>query len=211
MASVITPKELERQGKLCYEGYGYKVFLIDDPTSTLTAASLATEWEALEVSGGGYAAETGIVGSGSYNTTTGRWEQPSISWTFAATGAGFTFTHRALLLSQITTADLATAGRTGGTATITTAAPHGFEVGDVVTIAGAAVTAFNGTWTITATPAWDSFQFALSGTTTPAAETGTATRSTPALYPHSINTYSPAVTLASGQARGGTILLGQDN
>jgi hypothetical protein len=82
----------------------------------------------------------------------------------------------------------------------------------VVTIAGSAETAFNGTFTITAVPGWDSFQFALAGATiTPAAQTGTAVRSVPETYLHSIKAYSPAITLAAGQSRAGTILLGQDN
>lgn len=208
MAAIVTAKELERQARLAYEGMGYKLFLVNDPDGDLTPGSLATEWEALECSGGGYAALSGVIGAGALNVRSGRWRQPVITWTFTSDSDGFTFTHRALLLSRITTATIATAGRTGGAATITTTAPHGFEVGDVVTIAGSANAAFNGTWTLTGVSGWTAFTFALAGATiTAAAQTGTAKRSVPNEYLHSIRVYAPALRLVAGESRGGTISL----
>jgi hypothetical protein len=61
--------------------------------------------------------------------------------------------------------------RGGGTATATTATPHGFVTGDSVTIAGASPGAYNGTKTITVTGA-NTFTYALTGTST---ATGTIT------------------------------------
>jgi hypothetical protein len=62
---------------------------------------------------------------------------------------------------------------TSNVATLTTSAAHGFEVGDVVVVAGVDAT-FNGTHTITAVPGTTSFRFAktatdvVSGAVTPA-------------------------------------------
>lgn len=63
--------------------------------------------------------------------------------------------------------------RSGGIATVTTAAAHGRATGDMVLIAGATQTDYNGTWVITVTGA-TTFTYALLGVpTTPA--TGTIT------------------------------------
>jgi hypothetical protein len=78
----------------------------------------------------------------------------------------------------------------------------------VVTIAGSANAAFNGTWTITGVSGWTTFTFALAGATiTAAAQTGTAQRSVPNEYLHSIRVYAPALRLVAGESRGGTISL----
>jgi phage tail sheath protein FI len=45
------------------------------------------------------------------------------------------------------------------TVTITTTAAHGFNVGSVVQISGVGVAAYNGSWTVTATPSATTFQF----------------------------------------------------
>ena len=52
--------------------------------------------------------------------------------------------------------------RTSGTATLTTGAAHGFEVGQSVTIAGVDA-ALNGTYTITAVPTTTTFRYAKAG------------------------------------------------
>lgn len=88
----ITPKELERQAELAFEGKSYKVFLAYEPNGTLSTASTTTAWEAVELAAtNGYAAVTGTVGAGSYNTSLGRFELPVIEASFSATGAGFVY------------------------------------------------------------------------------------------------------------------------
>lgn len=91
MASVltITPKELERQAVALFEGRTYKIFLA--VRGNLTVASTAAQWEAAELSGNGYAAVTGTIGTGSYNAGTTRYELPNITAQFTASGAGFTY------------------------------------------------------------------------------------------------------------------------
>lgn len=212
MPLVITPRELRRQSELVYEFWGFRVFLADNSSAGLTEADDTAAWLGLEPTGGGYSPVVGVVGDGGYNGTTGRWEAPLISWGFNATGAGFSYTHRALVLSRRTIANISTVARTGGTATVVTTAPHGFSVGQVVTIDGATeVPALNGTWTITAVPDWTTFRFALTGTTSTVSETGRAVRSTQEGYLHSLHDYGSTLTLAEGESIGGAIQLAQDN
>lgn len=90
VALTISTKELERQAKLVFEGKSYKVFLASNP-GTLTGDSTAAQWEAVEASGNGYAAVTGVVAAGSYSTVNGRYQMPQISAAFSATGAGISY------------------------------------------------------------------------------------------------------------------------
>lgn len=89
MPFVITQGELAYEAGLVLTG-AYKVFLATK--GSLTIASTLSAWEAAELaSSNGYAAVTGTVGAATYNSTTGRYEAPTITGQFTATGAGFTF------------------------------------------------------------------------------------------------------------------------
>lgn len=212
MTLAVTPKELERQNREAYAGWGYKAFAVDDPTFSLTLDSLAADWLALEISGGGYAPAEGVIEAGTYSTVTGYVASPSVVLPLTPTGVGFTYTHLGLLLSKRLVAALETVGRASGTATVVTTAPHGFEVGEVVTISDAAETAFNGAWTITAVPGWDSFEFALAGATiTPTADTGSAVVARPEEYLTLVKTYPEAIVLSAGQDRSPVLTLVQDD
>jgi len=61
----------------------------------------------------------------------------------------------------------------GGTATITTATPHGLVTNDTVTVSGVDAT-FNGTYTVTGAPTTTTFTYAKAGTITSTAATGLA-------------------------------------
>lgn len=89
VTTTISAKELERQAKAVFEGKAYKLFLATQ--GALTPESTAALWEAAEATGGGYAAATGTIGAGSYNTGTARYELPVITGAFTATGGGFTY------------------------------------------------------------------------------------------------------------------------
>ena len=86
----ISTKELERQAKAVFEGKTYKVFLALN-TSSLTAESTTAAWEAIECSGGGYAAVTGTIAAGSYSSTNARYQMPAITATFTASGSGISY------------------------------------------------------------------------------------------------------------------------
>ena len=77
--------------------------------------------------------------------------------------------------AQDTTAvNIATATEVGNTVTITTAAPHGFSVGSVTTIAGVGVAGYNGTFTITSVLSPTTFTYTDSSTGLAASSGGTA-------------------------------------
>lgn len=84
----ITPKELERQAALAFEGQPYEVILCNDPTATLDATSTVADWRTLEVEAeNGYAPATGTIGTGAYNGYA--YELPAINAQFSGSGAGF--------------------------------------------------------------------------------------------------------------------------
>ena len=96
----ISQRELARQAAEAFEGQTFKLFLATQ--GSLTAESDLTAWEAAEVSGNGYAAITGTIGTGSYSTTNARYELPAISGTFTATGSGFTYDTVVLAIGSAT-------------------------------------------------------------------------------------------------------------
>jgi hypothetical protein len=206
----ITAAGLERQARRAYQGFGYRMFLANDPTASLTDDSPALDWLDLEISGNGYEPVTGVLAGGALNTGNGRWEQPTITWGFNSTGAGYTFSHRCLLLSAIDTMAIESVAIASNVATIITTTPHGFKVGDEVVIDAETLDDFDGAFTIDTVPAWDSFTFALTASNlTTTAETGTVVRTTLMPKLEALQAYDPAVLLAGGQSRGGTTILGQ--
>jgi hypothetical protein len=111
------------------------------------------------------------VGVAGYNGT----------WTVTAvpTSRSFQFTNptAGLARSGGGTVTLAVPGATesGTTVTISTAAPHGRSVGDVVTIASVGVSGYNGTFTITAVPSSRTFQYTAAASGLANSGGGTAT------------------------------------
>ncbi|MCE2660915.1 MAG: hypothetical protein LW854_22225 [Rubrivivax sp.] len=90
LTAIVPQRELAFQADQLYEGLSYKLFLALNP-GTLDAEDDLADWEAAACSGGGYAAATGTIGTGSWNATTGRYEPPVLTISVTATGAGFSF------------------------------------------------------------------------------------------------------------------------
>lgn len=67
---------------------------------------------------------------------------------------------------EVGKANITSAARVSNVVTVTTAWHHDYAVGDVVTIAGNSVAAFNATWTIASVPSDTTFTFSDSGTNT---------------------------------------------
>lgn len=88
--TTISQKELQRVSAAAYEGKSYRVSLANNTTS-LTSESTKAAWDAIKLSGNGYADVTGTVGTGSYNSTTARYEMPVIQATFSASGGSLTY------------------------------------------------------------------------------------------------------------------------
>ncbi len=90
LTAVVPQRELAYQADLAFEGETYKLFLALN-SGSLTAESNVSAWEAVEASGGGYAAQTGTIATGSWNGTNGRYELPLLTITVTATGGGFSY------------------------------------------------------------------------------------------------------------------------
>lgn len=98
LSITITPKELERQAALAFEGKAYKVFLASDPNQTLTMNSTLAQCEALELAdANGYQPVTGTIGTGGYDAGTSEYRLPYLDCSFSGTGTGHT--HDTVVLS----------------------------------------------------------------------------------------------------------------
>lgn len=90
MATVntVSPKELERIANLAYVGKTLKVMLCKTTlASQYTIANTVAEWQSIELSGNGYVRFSQVIGAGSYNSTTARFELPQFIVPFTATSA----------------------------------------------------------------------------------------------------------------------------
>jgi len=97
------------------------------------------------------------------------------------------------------------AEETGNTVTIALPNPHTLQVGDIVTIAGVGVAAYNGTYTVTSIPSSRSFTY-----TNPAsnlAVSGGGTVTLPAGVSESGNTVTVRTTAAHGRSVGDTVTI----
>ena len=89
--TTISQKELERLAGDAYEGKSYRVSLGYNNTTGLTSESTTAAWDAVKLSGNGYADVTGTIGVGSYDATDARYEMPQISAEFSASGGTLTY------------------------------------------------------------------------------------------------------------------------
>ena len=87
----ISPKETERVAALAYEGETMKVMLCSVGLTGYTASSTVANWQSVEKSGNGYVRASLVVGTGSYDTGDGRYEMPTLTAEFTATGAGYDY------------------------------------------------------------------------------------------------------------------------
>tara|TARA_Y100000004_G_scaffold3773_1_gene4507 strand:- start:3934 stop:4335 length:402 start_codon:yes stop_codon:yes gene_type:complete len=89
--TTISQAELARVSGDAYESKSYRISLGNNGTSGLTAESTTSDWDGVKLSGNGYADVTGTISSGSYNTTTQRYEMPQLEATFTASGGSLTY------------------------------------------------------------------------------------------------------------------------
>lgn len=86
ISTTISTKELQRVAAAAYEGKTLKVMLCSVGVTGYTAENTVANWQSVEASGNGYVRYSEAVGTGSYNSTTGRYELPNIDAEFNATG-----------------------------------------------------------------------------------------------------------------------------
>lgn len=87
ITTTISTKELERVAALAYEGETLKVMLCSVGVSGYTAETSVTTWQSVEASGSGYVRYSTVIGTGSYNSSTGKYELPAIDAAFTSTGS----------------------------------------------------------------------------------------------------------------------------
>jgi hypothetical protein len=98
----LSQKELERVAALAYEGETLKVMLASVGTSGYTAQSTVANWQSVEKSGNGYVRYSEVIGTGSYNSSTGRYELPSIDAEFTASSLGYSYDRIVLYIDGAT-------------------------------------------------------------------------------------------------------------
>lgn len=212
ITAALSQKEMERVAGLAYENRPIRVSLAYDVGDTLTSESTVAEWDALEISGGGYTTYKDVVEAGSYNISTQRFEMPKVDALYQATGAGYTYNKVYVVLGTFSTATITDTEVTGGVATITTSGAHGFTPGEEVLIQGTTDTDYEGYYSIVGTPTSTSFTYVLAvADKVSAASTGTASTTTEETYIHSVTTETPAVSLVAGQTQTYRILLATDD
>lgn len=198
--------ELARLAAAAYEGKQVRVSLASIGVSGFTPESTLLSWDSIKQSGNGYADYKAVVATGAYDNADSRYEMGSdagantyIDAEFTATGAGYTYDRVFVVIGSREISTITNAALASNVATLTTAAAHGYSVGDSVTITGATNTTFNGTFSITTTTS-TTFSYSLvSSDIASAASSGTAVVVTEEEYLHSLLTESPAITLSAGQ------------
>ena len=87
----VSQKELQRIASLSYEGKTLKVMLCNIGVNSYNSQTNISTWQTIELSGNGYVRYSEIITTGTYNTTSGRYELPSINAQFSASGAGYSY------------------------------------------------------------------------------------------------------------------------
>ena len=91
LTTTLSTKELQRIAAAAYEGETLKVMLCQAGSSGYTAESTVANWQSVEIGVNGYTRYSEVIGAGSYNTTDGRYNMPTIDAAFVATGAGYSY------------------------------------------------------------------------------------------------------------------------
>jgi DNA-binding beta-propeller fold protein YncE len=134
--------------------------------------------------------------------------EPRLNWAVVTPGGAGTIS--IVDLGQRTAVAITSSSRSSGSSTITTAASHSFQLGQVVLISGVADTSFNGVFTISSVPSSTTFTFVQSGAPNASSSGGTAV-ATPFLATASIgpnvrgigiNTFTHQAILADPGASG---------
>lgn len=99
ITTTISTKELKRQAEAAFEGKGIRVMLCTVGATAYTAESTVANWQSVEASGNGYARFTATIGTGSYNSTTARYELPVINAAFTASGGNISYDRVVIYIS----------------------------------------------------------------------------------------------------------------
>ena len=107
LTTTIATAELARVGVAAYEGKTYRLSLANNVASTpLTSASTVSNWDAIKLTGNGYADKTGTITAGSYDSTDARYELPQITATWTASGGNWTYNTLYVVITSGSTSTL---------------------------------------------------------------------------------------------------------
>jgi hypothetical protein len=211
ITATLSQAELQRVASRAYEGLPIRVSLANEAVETLTVNSAVSSWDALQLSGNGYATYRTVIGTGSYDVGDNRYEMPFIDAEFSATGAGYSYNKIYIVLGSFTTSNLQTVAVSSNVATFTTTSAHGLTNGDIVYIDTTTASGFEGYKTATVV---NSTTFTINVVTPDAASTsisGTCNKLTESVSLHSLLTETPTKNLAAGQTQTYRILLATDD
>lgn len=200
LASVTSQRELARVASVAYESRRIRVSLAFSGGG-VTAESDRTAWDAIKLSGNGYADFLQTLGVGAWNGSTTRHELPLVNALFTGSGAGFTATHFYSVMGTVSTRTIQTVALTSNVATITCTASHFFTVGQVVTIIGLANTVFNGSYAIASVTS-TAFTYArTAANVTSQSDSGTASVTNEDTNIAQLGTFTPNEVWAAGQTK----------
>ena len=99
ISTIISPKELQRQADLIFEGKTLEVMLCSVALSGYDQNSTVADWETTEISTTGYTRFTQEIGVGEYNQLSGRYEIPDINAVFTADTQSFLYDRLVLFIT----------------------------------------------------------------------------------------------------------------
>jgi hypothetical protein len=128
-----TPYEAGRLFASDYAGKKARLCLATTTSGSPGINSTTAQWDAVELSGNGYARYEWTIPTGSYNATTERWEAPSQVASFLATGAGLSWNAAYLVIGTIS----------GSTVTYSTGVSFILNESSAVTLAAGSTRGYN--------------------------------------------------------------------
>ena len=102
LTTSVSPKELQRVAAAAYEGKTLNVMLCSVGSTGYGSSTAVTNWQSVEVTGNGYNRATTTIGTGSYNSSTARYELPNFDAAFTASGTGFSYDTIVIYISGAT-------------------------------------------------------------------------------------------------------------
>lgn len=98
LAPTISQAEGLRIVTAAYEGSTLHGMLCADTTGNLTVASNLLAWEVEELDAPGYVRASGLVGAGTFNSSSGVYVPPVVTLSFSATTVYYSYSHVVLWL-----------------------------------------------------------------------------------------------------------------
>lgn len=208
ITSFVSSFELQRVARRAYEGKTARVFLCNLASEGFDETNPVTDWRTIELAEVlGYLPSSSVLSVGTYDAVDGRYEMPSFDAAFVASGGVISWNTVVVYIDDpqneaesVTDTDISFDAASNEIRQVAgDFAADGFVAGDYVVVSGS--TNNDGAYeivTVTATALTvDSDRTPI---TTPDAAGPTVTLQRASVYPYSVITESPNISLADGQA-----------